>query len=1365
MATVLVLVLFASLLSAGSPAAAAEDVDMDRQEAVWDLSAGGPSVRRAAEAALTGSDADLQTYLDSGYDAAMEADERSAAQVLAAMDGPTVRGAAEQALAGSRAQVQAFIDDGWHKPFEADERIRAYRLIEGGGPTMKAAAQRALEGSADDMTEFMSSGRDAAQYADERLEATRMLTGAVNNSGPVLDAAAKEALAGTADQLHDFLARGQFTARARDKETAQLTALTTQARDAGLDTAREALAAQEASERAEQAAAQAKGAAQTAAAEAKAAGKDAAKASAAAGRAADAAQGAANAAREAISASNAAMRAARVAADASRRAQSAASLTAQAAARAQRAASAAHLNAGDARLAREAAEAARDAAAKARELAQVKAESDRAQAQAKAASQAAKRASGNAAAAGLAADEAGRQSGVSAAQAARARNAAGEAAAAAATADRAADRAEALAASAAKASQEAFAFAARAAEHADNAAAAAIRAAEAAEAGRKSAVEAYERAQAAVESANLAVQAAGDAATVEKLAREEDEARRAEWTQQGVLAAQEALTVERAVTASGGEAAAWNRTLAWDTAEQDRIDAGTRQLLDQASVSGASTAVVLDNGRRAALALTTTGGDWTKKAAEAVLTGGETELRSWLTEGRRFAAGQDDRARAWRLVDTLPDGAEKTAVQTALNGDDATVEAFLRTRAYPGKVGLDRQKLYAIIAAATDMPNLKAAAQKALAGTATEAHVFLRDGQHAARAADERLLAYRAMDCECPEVKAAGQVALAGPASYVSYFLAVGRYDAAQLDAEQTAHVNSMRALVGQAQQYANTALYDANKAGEAAQRARNLSADADKFAAAARAASTKAEEHRQNAATAATAAQKSAEQAAASATTARNAANSAQASASRAAQSAATATAASHRAQQSATAAYRAAESARADAQAAGKDAAAADVAAKQAAAIYSAKVKEWEAQQRSTAPGSGADGQGTAADDQKTWGCLVLDPSAVSSECIKVYKDFAGALIDPAKCSNPANNGTSGCAMLGDIKELVGENQELLLDVLQFTLMACGLIPGAGEVCDGIDAAVSFGRGDYVGGILSGFSAIPVLGYAATGIKAFKNSDKLRSIKELFEKLFKRCKGSSFVPGTLVVLASGRRVAIEQVQKDDEVQATEPTVGGVAAKAVAGTTTSVGVKRIIDIGIDDDNNPSTEPVVVSATQSHPFWVPPLNAWVPASALAAGMPLLGLDGNRVQVATVTERTVTTQVHNLSIAEVPTYYVAAGNAAVLVHNCPVKIPEDPPKPPVYENNGHHDPYGGTEPYNPRKCVLPADAEEQFANSIDIEGVRWAKIGKGKKAVYYRYFNDQNGNWHFSGASNGVRKNGQPDPIEEQDIPIQIKRKK
>jgi hypothetical protein len=136
------------------------------------------------------------------------------------------------------------------------------------------------------------------------------------------------------------------------------------------------------------------------------------------------------------------------------------------------------------------------------------------------------------------------------------------------------------------------------------------------------------------------------------------------------------------------------------------------------------------------------------------------------------------------------------------------------------------------------------------------------------------------------------------------------------------------------------------------------------------------------------------------------------------------------------------------------------------------------------------------------------------MSPQCLSVYKDLAGALTNPAKCSAPANAGTPGCSMLNDLKGFVEDNPGLLMDMLQLVLGMCGLIPGAGEVCDGADAAISFGRGDWVGGLLSVGAMIPVAGWLASGVKALKNSDKLRGIKKIVDLLIKGCKKTNCAP-----------------------------------------------------------------------------------------------------------------------------------------------------------------------------------------------------------------------------------------------------------
>jgi hypothetical protein len=1344
----LVLALSLQLAGPGVPAhAAAADVPIDeiRDVAVLDLIKGGPSVQRAAETALLGSEQDLRAYYDGGFEAAREADERAAAQVLAGMDGPAMRSAALGALAKSRADVQALISDGWQSAWDSDERLRVYRVLEAGGMTVRTAAQRALDGGPEQIDQFLASGWESAEHADDRLAATRMLTGAPNNSGPVLNAAAQAALTGTPEELKEFLRWGQFTARARDAELASIRSLTEQAKQAGATTAREALAAEESSTQAGNAAAEAKKAAQAAEAEAKAAGGDAKKASAAAGRAADAAEGAAHAAREAVAASNAAMRAARVAADASRKATTAAALTAQAASRAQKAAAAARLNANDARLAREAAEAARDAAQRARELEQVKAERDRALGKAAAAALAAKQAGQNADAAGVAADEAGRQSGVSAHQAQRARNAAAQARRAAATADRAADRAEALARQAKEASDEAFALARSAAQHAENAVTQARAAADAADRAEISAAEAAKHAQAAVDAANVAVDAANQAVELEALARQEDASRLAEWTEQGIQAAQDALQTEQDALAVGGELSAWNRSLLWDTAEQDRVNPATKALLAEASTVGAPANVVLDRGRRAALALLTTGGEWTRHAAQEALAGDEAEMRRWLTEGRRSAAGQDDRARVWRLVDTLPDGPEKTAAQTALNGSDANVEAFLRTRNYAGKVTRDRQQAYQILQNAGTYVNLKSAAERALAGTSQELHQFLRTGQWTARAADERQEVYRVMEQGGPEVQAAAKVALAGPASYLSYFLTAGRFQAQQRDLEQAAHVSTVRKLIAEAQQYAQKALEDADRAVEAAKRAQGYANEANAAKARADTAAQRAVTFANQAAASANEAKQSADQAAQSAVTARNAANQAQNAASQAARSAATATAAAQRAQRDATAAFRAKRDARAAAEAAGKDAAAAADAANEAAMIYLERLKQAEKNRRSTEPGSGPGGTGTAADTHKAWGCLAIDASSVSKECLSVFKDFADALINPAKCSAPANKSTTGCAMLGDLQQFIEENGDVMLDMLQFTLMACGLIPGAGEVCDGIDAAVSFGRGDWAGGLLSLGSAIPIAGWLATGAKAWKNSDKFRNIKNLIDKLRRgdSCPvpppPNSFVAGTRVLLGDGGTKDIEDVQVGDAVLATDPVSGRSAAKPVTGLIRGSGSKQLVDIAVDEDGNAVTPPTVITATAAHPFWVPAARAWVPAGSLVAGSAVLTRDGDLAAVTTVSGRTEITTVYNFSVADLRTYYVLAGSVPVLVHNsgpfCGVPFGRDTPGDADFHNSEYsldemvefvHGHTGGGNPTMGRPTPAEIEAALRNTGPVKLEGQNAAKFEHGGVRVIINY---------------------------------------
>jgi hypothetical protein len=264
---------------------------------------------------------------------------------------------------------------------------------------------------------------------------------------------------------------------------------------------------------------------------------------------------------------------------------------------------------------------------------------------------------------------------------------------------------------------------------------------------------------------------------------------------------------------------------------------------------------------------------------------------------------------------------------------------------------------------------------------------------------------------------------------------------------------------------------------------------------------------------------------------------------------------------------------------------------------------------------------------------------------------------VVDPAKCSAPANSGTPGCSMLSDLKSFVEQNPDLLLDMLQFVLGMCGLIPGVGEACDAVDAAISFKRGDWVGGLLSLGATVPVVGWLASGAKGLKNADKLRTIQSIVETLAQGCRRSSFVAGTRVLLADGRSKPIEDLDKGDRVLSTEVRTGATAAKAVAATIATVGARTLVTITVDADGSAGSDTATVTATDNHPVWLPQSRTWVAAGDLRAGQWLRTAAGSWVQVEAVAKRTQRTRVYNASVAGFRTYYVLAGDTAVLVHNC------------------------------------------------------------------------------------------------------------
>ncbi|MFE1960115.1 polymorphic toxin-type HINT domain-containing protein [Streptomyces sp. NPDC059479] len=147
------------------------------------------------------------------------------------------------------------------------------------------------------------------------------------------------------------------------------------------------------------------------------------------------------------------------------------------------------------------------------------------------------------------------------------------------------------------------------------------------------------------------------------------------------------------------------------------------------------------------------------------------------------------------------------------------------------------------------------------------------------------------------------------------------------------------------------------------------------------------------------------------------------------------------------------------------------------------------------------------------------------------------------------------------------------------------------------------------------------------------------------------------SFVPGTEVVMADGTRKPIENVEAGDKVLATDPTTGKTSSQKVTQTIEGKGLKHLFKLTVDTDGDKGDETATITATNGHPFWVPDLKKWQKAQDLKPGQWLQTGKGTWVQLKAVQSWTQQAAVYNLTVDTAHTYYVSAGAAPVLVHNC------------------------------------------------------------------------------------------------------------
>ncbi|MFI9364684.1 polymorphic toxin-type HINT domain-containing protein [Kitasatospora sp. NPDC053057] len=210
-------------------------------------------------------------------------------------------------------------------------------------------------------------------------------------------------------------------------------------------------------------------------------------------------------------------------------------------------------------------------------------------------------------------------------------------------------------------------------------------------------------------------------------------------------------------------------------------------------------------------------------------------------------------------------------------------------------------------------------------------------------------------------------------------------------------------------------------------------------------------------------------------------------------------------------------------------------------------------------------------------------------------------------------------------------------------------------GEVT-GVNDAIDCAHGSLQACIDTGLN---VIGYNKARL-AMRGAEALA--KEAFPEtehpsIPRGCKGgNSFAPDTPVLLSDGTDKPISDLQPGDKVIATDPETGTTNVEPVTNTIVGSNDRDFTDLTISGPSDPFKSSTITS-TQKHPYWDETTQHWTNANELKVGDHLRTADGKTATVLQVHNYQTNPQpAHNLTIADVHTYYVLAGTTPVLVHN-------------------------------------------------------------------------------------------------------------
>ncbi|NJP42545.1 RHS repeat-associated core domain-containing protein [Actinacidiphila epipremni] len=143
------------------------------------------------------------------------------------------------------------------------------------------------------------------------------------------------------------------------------------------------------------------------------------------------------------------------------------------------------------------------------------------------------------------------------------------------------------------------------------------------------------------------------------------------------------------------------------------------------------------------------------------------------------------------------------------------------------------------------------------------------------------------------------------------------------------------------------------------------------------------------------------------------------------------------------------------------------------------------------------------------------------------------------------------------------------------------------------------------------------------------------------------------SFSPDTPVLLGDGQTEEIGKLEPGQQVESADPETGRHKGPRTITATLVHHDDDLVDLTIESTPGHTS---TLHTTANHPFWDDTLHKWITAGHLTPGHALETATDQHATITAVSTIAGDADMYNLTVDQLHTYYVLAGDTPVLVHN-------------------------------------------------------------------------------------------------------------